>query len=43
MKKLTDVLEIIAIGLDSVAIEAIKTSLRDNKVKKSDKFFSNNR
>jgi diguanylate cyclase (GGDEF)-like protein len=33
MKKLTDVLDIVAIGLDSVAIEAIKTSLRDNKVK----------
>ncbi len=33
MKKLTDVLDIVAIGLDSVAIEAIKASLRDNKVK----------
>jgi diguanylate cyclase (GGDEF)-like protein len=33
MKKLTDVLEIVAIGLDSFAIEAIKSSLRDNKVK----------
>jgi diguanylate cyclase (GGDEF)-like protein len=33
MKKLTDVLDIVAIGLDSIAIEAIKTSLRDNKVK----------
>lgn len=39
MKKLTDVLEIIAIGLDSVAIEAIKTSLRDNKVKNQISFF----
>ena len=33
MKKLTDVLDIVAIGLDSIAIEAIKASLRDNKVK----------
>lgn len=33
MKKRTDNLEILAIGLDSFSIEAIKTSLRENKLK----------
>jgi diguanylate cyclase (GGDEF)-like protein len=33
MQKLSDVLEILAIGLDSFSIEAIKKSLRENRLK----------
>ena len=33
MQKLSDVLELLAIGLDSFSIEAIKKSLRENKIK----------